>query len=130
MALIAIPYKELIVRQLFSGGVRWEQRQRERESRGLLREYRIVNAAIGKSDMKFLEDTADVLKLRGAAASAGVVIKRVGKDTLRKAATIFRMTMKLAGFIFAKVIRKHQRFPSKLFLGVAKLMPAALRTRG
>ena len=129
MTLVSLPYKASITRQLYSGGVRWEHVQKEREAKGLHREYRVVADAIGTNDLLFLRDTGDLLRMRRSAlcGSALIVYHHTGPQTLRKQSVAFRLTMRILGFRYARIIRKHQLCPTRLFLAAEELLPPTLR---
>ena len=57
------------------------------------------------------------------------VLRRIGPETRRKAGYVFRTCVKQAGFIYHKVVRKHQCFSSRIFLAAKGLVavPCALR---
>ena len=126
---VSLPYKASITRQLYSGGVRWEHVQKEREAKGLHREYRVVADAIGTNDLLFLRDTGDLLRMRRSAlcGSALIAYHHTGPQTLRKQSVAFRLTMRILGFRYARIIRKHQLCPTRLFLAAEELLSPTLR---
>ncbi len=113
----------LIARLFTIGSEKWQLAQQEKERAGGYRELRIVIAASGVLGIGFLADVKWTLTEEIALTT--IYGHHAGK-TFESAACLYISVARETAYIYRNVIRRHQMYGTRLWLGASRHLPASL----